>query len=53
MTKEELDFLIQQGEGYNLEFKEGYNSSLAREICALANATNEYGTADQEIQQGD
>ena len=39
MTKEELDFLIQQGEGYNLEFKEAYNSSLAREICALANAT--------------
>lgn len=39
MDKEELDFLIQQGEGYNLEFKEGYNSSLAKEICALANAS--------------
>ena len=39
MTKEELDFLIQQGEGYNLEFKEAYSPSLAREICALANAT--------------
>ncbi|MDO8575397.1 MAG: ATP-binding protein [bacterium] len=38
MTKEELDFLIQQGEGYNLEFKESYNQSLAREICAMANS---------------
>src|ERR1035437_8775506 len=38
MTKEELDFLIQQGEGYNLEFKESYNPSVAREICAMANA---------------
>src|SRR5680860_320118 len=39
MTKEELDFLIQNGEGYNLEFKESYNTSVAREICAMANAT--------------
>jgi ATP-dependent DNA helicase RecG len=39
MTKEELDFLIQQGEGYNLEFKESYNQSMAREICAMANAS--------------
>ncbi len=38
MTKEELDFIIQQGEGYNLEFKEGFNPSLARDICAMANA---------------
>ncbi|MEI7463090.1 MAG: ATP-binding protein [Candidatus Taylorbacteria bacterium] len=38
MTKEDLDFLIQQGEGYNLEFKEGFNPSLARDICAMANA---------------
>ena len=39
MTKKELDFLIQEGEGYNLEFKESYNSSIAREICALANTS--------------
>lgn len=38
MTKKELEFLIEEGEGYNLEFKEGYSSSLAREICAMANA---------------
>ncbi|MFH1838259.1 MAG: RNA-binding domain-containing protein [Candidatus Kuenenbacteria bacterium] len=39
MTKKELDFLIQEGEGYNLEFKENYNSTLAKEICAMSNAT--------------
>ena len=42
MTKKELNFLIQTGEGYNLEFKESYNSNLAREICAMANATGGY-----------
>ena len=38
MTNKEFEFLLQQGEGYNLEFKESYNSNLAREICAMANA---------------
>lgn len=38
MNREELDFLISQGEGYNLEFKESYSDSIAREICAFANA---------------
>jgi ATP-dependent DNA helicase RecG len=38
MNNKELDFLIQQGEGFNLEFKESYNSNVAREICAMANA---------------
>ncbi len=34
MKKKELDFLIQEGEGYNLEFKESYkvNDSLGFEI---------------------
>lgn len=39
MTKKELDFLIQEGEGYNLEFKESYSPNVAKEICAMANAT--------------
>ena len=34
----DLKNLIEQGEGYNLEFKESYSSSIAREICAFANA---------------
>ena len=39
MKKEELKFLIQQGEGYNVEFKEKYSPSIDKEICAMANAT--------------
>ena len=38
MDTKELDFLIQEGEGFNLEFKESYNSNIAKEICAMANA---------------
>ena len=37
MNKKELDFLLNEGEGYNLEFKET-DSNLAKEICAFANA---------------
>ncbi|MBF0572125.1 MAG: putative DNA binding domain-containing protein [Candidatus Omnitrophica bacterium] len=39
MISSQLQFLIQQGEGYNVEFKENYSHSLSREICAMANAT--------------
>ncbi|MFA5434262.1 MAG: ATP-binding protein [Candidatus Paceibacterota bacterium] len=39
MKKEELEFLIQQGEGYNVEFKERYTSLIDKDICAMANAT--------------
>ena len=41
MTPHELEALIKQGEGYNLEFKESVPSKasdLAVEICAFANA---------------
>jgi ATP-dependent DNA helicase RecG len=37
-TKEQLELYIQQGEGYNLEFKESYSANIAKEICAFANA---------------
>lgn len=37
MDKKELEFLLKEGEGYNLEFKEAL-SGLDKEICALANA---------------
>src|SRR3989344_1442640 len=38
MKKEEFEFLLQQGEGLRLEFKEGFESkSLARELVAFAN----------------
>ena len=35
---DELKFLISQGEGHNIEFKESFSSSIAREMCAFANA---------------
>lgn len=41
MIAEELELLIQQGEGYNLEFKlalPSKASDLAEEVCAFANA---------------
>ena len=37
MNKEELDFILQEGEGLNLEFKESFDKSLAKEIVAFAN----------------
>ncbi len=41
MTEQDLQLLIQQGEGYNVEFKQSIPSKasdLAEEICAFANA---------------
>lgn len=41
MTPQEIESLIKQGEGYNLEFKQSIPSKaseLAEEICAFANA---------------
>mgnify|MGYP001590703526 CR=1 FL=1 len=37
MDKKELEFMLKEGEGYNLEFKET-DSNIAKEICAFANA---------------
>lgn len=34
-----IDDLIKLGEGYHLEFKENIDKSLAREVCAFANAS--------------
>ena len=39
ITREELDLLIEEGEGYQLEFKESVNSDLAKELTAFANAS--------------
>lgn len=33
-----LSLYIEQGEGYNIEFKEALSSSISRDICAFANA---------------
>ena len=38
MTKKELEFILQEGEGYRIEFKEKL-SNLDKEICAFTNAS--------------
>ena len=38
MTLDDLEILVQEGEGTTLEFKERLSSSFARELVALANA---------------
>ncbi|MFH1729780.1 MAG: RNA-binding domain-containing protein [Pseudomonadota bacterium] len=38
MNKKELDFIIKQGEGQHIEFKESFDKSLVKEIIAFANA---------------
>ncbi len=39
MNKKELDFILQEGEGQFIEFKESFDNSLAKEIIAFANAS--------------
>ena len=39
MTKKELDYILQNGESYYVEFKENVNKSLSKEITAFANAS--------------
>jgi len=38
MNRKELEFILQQGEGQYIEFKESFDKSLAKEIVAFANA---------------
>lgn len=39
MNSNNLIELIETGEGYTLEFKEKFTSSIGKEICAFANAS--------------
>ena len=39
MINSELELLLQEGESYFTEFKEGISSSLSRELVAFANAS--------------
>jgi ATP-dependent DNA helicase RecG len=38
MNKKELGMILKEGEGYNVEFKEGFNN-LDKEIVAFANSS--------------
>ena len=54
-TSKELGFLIEQGEGYNLEFKEAYSKNIAKDICAFANANGGriiLGVSDRGVVKG-
>ncbi|MDQ8187674.1 helix-turn-helix domain-containing protein [Pelagicoccus sp. SDUM812002] len=39
MTDSELQLILQEGEGYTIEFKENANTDLSREMVAFANAS--------------
>src|SRR5579872_5523444 len=39
ITEEELQSIIQSGEGYTIEFKRSVNSDLAKEMVAFANSS--------------
>ena len=39
MTKQELEYILQEGESYLIEFKEKVRSSISRELTAFANAS--------------
>lgn len=51
----DLSYLLSQGEGYNLEFKESISDGLGKEICAFANASGGtilIGVTDDGIVKG-
>ncbi|MBU3941157.1 MAG: putative DNA binding domain-containing protein [Nanoarchaeota archaeon] len=55
MDKKELLELVKIGEGYTLEFKEGLNSSIGKDICAFANASGGkiiLGVTDKKVVKG-
>ena len=55
VTKKQIEQLIQQGESYNLEFKESYTKEIGREICAFANANGGkilVGVTDEGVIKG-
>jgi len=38
MDKKELASILQQGEGLQIEFKEAFDKSMAKDVVAFANA---------------
>ena len=39
MTEQELNTIIQSGEGYKIEFKRSVNSDLSKELVAFSNSS--------------
>ncbi len=42
MTWKSLANLIKKGEGYDPDFKEGFSSSLSKEMCTFTNGNGGY-----------
>lgn len=38
MTEQELEFILKEGEGYNIEFKQSVSKDVPEELCAFSNA---------------
>lgn len=38
MSEQELELILQEGEGFNIEFKQSISKDIAEEVCAFANA---------------
>src|SRR3989339_608646 len=38
MDKKEFEFILKEGEGQSIEFKESFSADISREMCAFANA---------------
>jgi len=56
LSEEELKFYIDQGEGYGIEFKESFSSTIGKEMCAFANASGGkifIGINDSGIKKGE
>ena len=54
-TDERLKLLIEQGEGYDLEFKESFSKKIGVEICAFANGNGGkilLGITDRGVMKG-
>lgn len=39
MNTKEIELILKQGEGYNIEFKESISKTLVHEVCAFANSS--------------
>jgi ATP-dependent DNA helicase RecG len=38
ISEKEIQFILKQGEGYNIEFKKSASNTIAQEVCAFVNS---------------
>lgn len=39
MTEKEFEYILKQGEGYNIEFKRSLNKEISKEVCSFLNSS--------------